>query len=97
MSIFIYTEDNLRKKGLNERQIKAVMYVKEKGRITNNEYQKLTGISKPTATRELKNLVEMQLLKQQGTTGKGTFYILLKGSQRAQRDGKGLTKGSNDD
>ena len=76
----IYTEDNLRKMGLNERQIKAVMYVKEKGKITNKEYQKLTGVSKPTSTRELKNLVELQLLKQQGTTGKGTFYILFKGS-----------------
>ena len=92
----IYTEENLRKMGLNERQIKAVMYVKEKGRITNIEYQKLTGISKPTATRELKNLVDIQLLKQQGTTGKGTFYTLLKGSQRAQTAHKGLTKGSKD-
>jgi len=25
--------------GLNERQIKAVVYVKEKGRIKNKEYQ----------------------------------------------------------
>ena len=90
----IYTEDNLRKIGLNERQIKAMIYVKEKGRITNKDYQKLTGISKPTATRELKDLIELKLLRQQGTTGKGTFYILLKGSQRAQRDNKGLTKGS---
>lgn len=31
----IYTEEYLRNLGLNERQIKAVMYVKEKGRITN--------------------------------------------------------------
>jgi len=29
--------------GLNERQIKAVMYVKETGRITNKEYQKICG------------------------------------------------------
>ncbi len=71
-----------------------MIYVKEKGRITNKDYQKLTGISKPTATRELKDLIELKLLRQQGTTGKGTFYILLKGSQRAQRDNKGLTKGS---
>ena len=79
---------------LNERQIKAVMYVKQKGRITNKEYQRLTGISKPTATRELKNLVEVGILKQQGVTGKGTFYIFLKGSQRAQMGNKGLIKGS---
>jgi ATP-dependent DNA helicase RecG len=35
----IYTEEYLRKIGLNERQIKAVTYVKEKGKITNKEYQ----------------------------------------------------------
>ena len=54
----IYTEENLRKMGLNERQIKAVMYVKEKGKITNKEYQELNKISKATATRELKEIEE---------------------------------------
>ncbi|MCD6277079.1 transcriptional regulator, partial [candidate division WOR-3 bacterium] len=90
----IFTEENLRKMGLNERQIKAVIYVKEKGKITNSEYQKLTEVSKPTATRDLKILVEMQILKQEGITGRGTFYKLFKGSERTQRDIKGLTKGS---
>jgi len=42
----IYTEEYLRQLGLNERQIKAVMYVKERGRITNKEYQELTNISR---------------------------------------------------
>jgi len=37
-------------KRLNERQIKAVMYVKERGRITNKEYQELTNILRQTAT-----------------------------------------------
>jgi len=90
-----YTEENLRKMGLNERQIKAVGYVKEKGKITNKEYQKLSDVSKPTATREFSKLVDMGLLNQQGITGKGTFYTLIKGSQRAQMAHKGLAKGSN--
>lgn len=34
-----HKKQNLRKIGLNERQIKAVKYVKEK-KITNSEYQK---------------------------------------------------------
>jgi ATP-dependent DNA helicase RecG len=91
----IYTEENLRKIGLNERQIKAVMYVKEKGRITNKEFQKIAGISKPTATRELTTLIKMNLLEQRGITGKGTFYQLRKGSQTAQTAHKGLTNDSN--
>ena len=70
--------------GLNERQIKAIMYVKKKGRITNKEYQEIANISKPTATRELATLVNANLIEQQGATGKGTFYTLRKGSQRAQ-------------
>ena len=92
----IYTEENLRKMGLNDRQIKAVMYVKEKGRITNKEYQEIAKVSKPTASRELAVLVDMNMFEQQGVTGKGTFYTLKKDSQRAQTAHKGLTKGSND-
>jgi ATP-dependent DNA helicase RecG len=40
----IYTEENLRKMGLNERQIKVIMFVKEKGKITNREYREVTGL-----------------------------------------------------
>jgi len=64
---------------LNERQKKVVKYAKEKGRIVNKEYQELTGISKPTASRDLANLVDKNVLEQIGITGKGTQYI-LKGS-----------------
>lgn len=93
----IYTEENLRKMGLNERQIKAVMYVKEKGQITNKEYQELNSVSKPSATRDLQVLVELGILEQQGTTGKGTFYVLVKGSQRTQTAHNGLIKGSEEE
>ena len=48
------TEDHLcRSLGLNERQIQAVMYVKEKGKITNQGYQQLNQVSRQTASREL--------------------------------------------
>jgi ATP-dependent DNA helicase RecG len=74
----IYTEENLQKLGLNERQIKAVMYVKEKGKITNKEYQGVCNISERTATRDLSNLVSLGLFMQIGVTGKGTEYILTR-------------------
>ncbi|WP_461863915.1 ATP-binding protein [Thermococcus sp.] len=76
----IYTEDYLRKLGLNERQIKAVLYVREKGRISNKEYQGLFGVSKPTASRELDSLVRKGILERVGVTGRGTYYV-LKGSK----------------
>ncbi len=72
----IYSEKYLQSLGLNERQIKAVFFVKEKGKITNKDYQRIVEVSKPTASRELANLVDLKILRQQGVTGKGTFYIL---------------------
>jgi ATP-dependent DNA helicase RecG len=71
-----WNEENLKKLGLNERQIKAVMYVKENGKITNSEHQKLNDVSKPMASIDLKDLVERNILKKLGITGRGTGYTL---------------------
>jgi len=72
----IYTEEYLRNLGLNERQIKAVMFVKKEGRITNRKYQDLFEVSKRTASDELKEIKEKNIFERIGTTGKGTYYIL---------------------
>ncbi|QAR32759.1 transcriptional regulator [Geovibrio thiophilus] len=70
-----YNEASLKKIGLNERQIKAVLYVKENGSITNSEYQKLNDVGKTTATEELGNLSDKDLLFHSGT-GRGSNYTL---------------------
>ena len=85
----IYTESNLIVMGLNERQIRAVTYVKDKGKINNKEYQELVNTTKKTASRDMMDLVEKEILEQIGTTGKGTYYIL-----RRQRGHKGDIKGT---
>lgn len=72
----ILTEEYLKKLGLNSRQQRAIMYVKENGKITNKEYQELTSKSERTATRDLNQLVSLNFFEQFGTTGKGTHYIL---------------------
>ncbi len=72
MTEFKSSRENLRKMGLNERQVKAVMYVKEKGRITNKEYQNVANVKERLATIELNNLVEKKILQKFGTTGRGT-------------------------
>ena len=46
----ILTEEQLKKLGLNGRQIKAVLFVKGKGRITNKEYQELFDVARRTAS-----------------------------------------------
>ena len=35
--------------------IKAILYTKENGKITNSDYQKINGISRETASRFEKN------------------------------------------
>ncbi|MGC8654049.1 MAG: ATP-binding protein [Candidatus Kryptoniota bacterium] len=74
----IYTEENLRKMGLNERQIKAVLYVKEKGKITNKEYQELAQTTDRTALRDLKQLCEIGTFARIGSTGRKTEYTLFR-------------------
>lgn len=70
------TEDQLAKLGLNDRQLKAVNFVKEKGKITNKEYQELNTTTERTASRDLSDLVEKQIIKSSGIKGAGAFYTL---------------------
>jgi len=73
----IYNEEYLKSLNLNERQIKAVLYLKEKGKINNSDYQNLNIVSRETATRDLKELIERQLIKTSGKKGAGSFYTLI--------------------
>ena len=77
----IYTEEYLRAQDLNERQVKAVLYVKQHHSITNTEYQKLNNLGKSVSTTELQDLIDKKLVEKIGTTGRGTKYVLpdLKG------------------
>lgn len=70
-----WNEENLKKLGIKERQIKAVMYVKEKGKITNKEYQDINNVSNKTAYLELLNTVEKAIFKVE-SKGKSTIYTL---------------------
>lgn len=71
----VYTEEYLMGLGLNERQIKAVMYVKEKGKITNREYRELAELSDEGARIDLKMLVEKGVLQIMGK-GRSARYVL---------------------
>ncbi len=72
----IYTEENLRKMGLNERQVKAVMYVKEKGKIAIADYKEISpDVSKKTLYRDLQGLVKKEILHEVGDK-KGRRYEL---------------------
>jgi ATP-dependent DNA helicase RecG len=72
----IYTEEYLKSLGLQERYIKALMFIKQNGTITNSQYQKLVDISKRTSTNDLQFLVDKNYIEKSGTRGRGTHYIL---------------------
>ncbi len=62
--------------GLNLRQIEALKYIKEKGKITNSEYQSINDCSRNTASNDLTDLVNKELLESSGQKGAGAYYIL---------------------
>lgn len=71
------SEERLIKLGINDRQLKSIFFVKEKGKISNTDFQELYNVSKATATRDLTELVEKyELFEKLGQTGVGTVYIL---------------------
>lgn len=74
----IYTEEYLQTLGLNDRQVKAALFAKDKGKITNADYQALNDISKRTATTELTELAEkFKILTRTGTSGAGIYYKIV--------------------
>lgn len=73
----IYSTEKLMEMGLNERQIKAIEFVKEKGSITNTDYQNLNSVSRATASRDLSDLVDkFNIFIKIGEVGQGTNYSL---------------------
>ncbi len=60
---------------LNERQRKAVDYVRRYGHIGNKEYRKITGLGKVYAAKELNELVKKRVLVKIGK-GSATHYVL---------------------
>jgi ATP-dependent DNA helicase RecG len=72
-----YAKEELRKLGLNERQIKAVEYLlKERKKISRSEYASLFNCSIRTAFNDLQDLVNKKLVKRTGK-GRYVYYELL--------------------
>ncbi|WP_341831327.1 ATP-binding protein [Sphingobacterium thalpophilum] len=72
----IYNTEYLESLGLNSRQVKAVLFTKNKGKITNSDYQELAGVSRETSTRDIKELIDKKLFKSSGIKGAGAYYTL---------------------
>ncbi len=67
------TEEILRE--LNERQRKAIEYIKERNKITSKEYCLIAKVVKDTAHRDIMDLLRKKIIKKEGR-GKTVFYVL---------------------
>jgi len=77
-----YTEEMLKKLGLNERQIKAMFYISSHGSISIKEYLKLVPEkSRGTLGRDLSDLVDRKLIKPVGAK-KTRRYEMAKKTRR---------------
>jgi len=57
------TEEQLKKLGLNERQVDAILFYRSKGEITSSEYAAKYNITDRMARNDLRGLAEKELLK----------------------------------
>ena len=61
---------------LKIRQKRAIKYLARNRNMSNAKYQKLCGVSKPTATRDLQELVRLNIITPPATKGAGALYCL---------------------
>ncbi len=69
-----------------------MLWIKEKGTISNKEYVELNKVSRRTATRELQDMVEKDILKTVGKGKRDLSYALL--AQKLHSFTKGMTGAS---
>ncbi len=61
---------------LNDRQKAALNYIREHGKINTATYKDLNNVSRTTAFRDLKEMMDKGLIQQVGKEGPGTHYLL---------------------
>jgi Fic family protein len=59
---------------LTERQMRIVEFINTEGKITSGKIQKMFEISRPAAYKEIKKLIELDIIEQRGS-GRSTYYV----------------------
>jgi ATP-dependent DNA helicase RecG len=70
------TEEQLKKLGLNDRQVDAILFYREKGEITSSEYAERYKVSDRTARRDLSELTGIKLLNNEGDTNLSKYIFI---------------------
>lgn len=71
------TPEVLAELALNERQLKAIPLIRQNRLLTNSEYQAIAGATRPTAKRDLEELVKKGVIIPRGS-GRGAYYEYVK-------------------
>ena len=72
---FELTDEYIEQLGLNDRQKRAITYLKEHGKIDRKTYCNICGVGKTVAHEELADMVNKELIEMVGR-GRGAHYIL---------------------
>ena len=70
-----FSKEELQQLGLNDRQIDALLFYKDKKEITSSEYAERYKISDRTARTDLTELADKKILKKQGDYKTTKFYF----------------------
>lgn len=62
---------------LNSRQLQLIEKLKLLKKITRKEYAEIFNISVPTASRDLKELMDKKMLRARGPLGPGRWYEIF--------------------
>lgn len=79
------TDDVLAGYDLNDRQLRAIVYLKTHSVITNSTYQTEFAASKRTASRDLDEMAAKGIVEKVGTTGRGVRYRIGKGAVKGPK------------
>lgn len=66
---------NAKRKGVEERKERILDLFKDKDKITNNDVEKLLGVSDASATNYLQELENEGKIRQVGKTGRSVYYL----------------------
>jgi ATP-dependent DNA helicase RecG len=61
---------------LDYKDIEWFNYVKERGQITNGDYQRINELKQTVSSQELQALTKLNILESQGSKGRGSKYVL---------------------
>ncbi|MGE5311327.1 MAG: hypothetical protein ACM3MN_06255, partial [Nitrospirota bacterium] len=73
--------------GLNQRQVKALNFIKKNGFITSKYYTQINSVTERHALRELKQMVQRELIRPVGR-GRGLRYTLMSTFSPPQQAGE---------